>query len=474
MGIVGFLCILAIAVGLLMLLITKLDVHPIFAILAVATLTGLALGYGLTGTLDIINSGFGGTLGDIGIVIILGSTIAMAIQDTGAAKTISNFFVKLFRGKNLELATSLTAFIMSIPIFGDISIILMAPIASILAKRQRISMSKMTAFTQLGLNLTHAMVPPTPGILAVTLLLGANLGLTIFWTAVVALIAFFGTWLLLRKWTEKEFIKPRADFVEGIDEVKSDRIEELLIQEDGLPNILTAVAPVLIPVLMMAIGSFATLLISEDSALHQAAAVISDKTVALTCGAIVNILIGYAYRNNVLKANRELLGDETCTIHKAILNHWVIRGTAVALMPLLITGVGGSFSSIIKAAPAIEALKESVGHLMNGGGLMAIFIPWLIGVIMMSAVGSMTTAGMTAAGIMAAFGATGVSPIVTVIAIGAGTMMVDHMNDSGFWTITSFFNLNVRQGLKYITIPNAVASMIALVTVSLLNFVGVI
>ena len=192
MGLFGFLAVIAISIFLLLILIIKVDLHPIISLFVVALFAGLA------GTLEQINNDFGSTLQDIALAIILSSTIAMAIQDTGAAKSIANFFIKLLRGKNLELAPALTAFIISIPVFSDISMILTAPIANVIAKRKKMSMSTVTAYTQLGLNLTHAMVPPTPGILAVALLLGANLGMMIMWSTVVALAAFIITWALTK------------------------------------------------------------------------------------------------------------------------------------------------------------------------------------------------------------------------------------------------------------------------------------
>ena len=203
MGLGGFLAVIAVSIILLLVLMIKVDLHPILSLFVVAFFAGLVLNMGIAGTLEQINAGFGSTLQDIALAIILGSTIAMAIQDTGAAKSISNFFIKLLRGKNLELAPALTGFLISIPIFSDISMILTAPIANVIAKRKKMSMSTVTAYTQLGLNLTHAMVPPTPGILAVTLLLGANLGMMILWSTVVAFAAFIITWLFTKRWTQR-------------------------------------------------------------------------------------------------------------------------------------------------------------------------------------------------------------------------------------------------------------------------------
>lgn len=474
MGLGGFLAVIAVSIILLLVLMIKVDLHPILSLFVVAFFAGLVLNMGIAGTLEQINAGFGSTLQDIALAIILGSTIAMAIQDTGAAKSISNFFIKLLRGRNLELAPALTAFLISIPIFSDISMILTAPIANVIAKRKKMSMSTVTAYTQLGLNLTHAMVPPTPGILAVTLLLGANLGMMILWSTVVAFAAFMITWLFTKRWTEKEYIPPRADMSEGIEVAKSDSIGELIVHEEGLPNAFVALLPILIPVALMSVGSIIQLNTAEGSAIYQFAGVISDKVIALSLGAIANMIIGYIYKKNILKANREIHHDEDCSIRHIILNKWVARGVAASLLPLLITGMGGAFSSIIKAAPQIQLLKDALGGVMANGTVMAVLIPWLIGVIMMTAVGSMTTAGMTSAAIMAAMGPTAVSPLVTCIAIGAGTMMVDHVNDSGFWTTCQFFNLNIKQGVKYITVINAVSSVVALAVLILIAMTGII
>lgn len=474
MGLGGFLAVIAVSIILLLVLMIKVDLHPILSLFVVAFFAGLVLNMGIAGTLEQINAGFGSTLQDIALAIILGSTIAMAIQDTGAAKSISNFFIKLLRGRNLKLAPALTAFLISIPIFSDISMILTAPIANVIAKRKKVSMSTVTAYTQLGLNLTHAMVPPTPGILAVTLLLGANLGMMILWSTVVAFAAFMITWLFTKRWTEKEYIPPRADMSEGIEVAKSDSIGELIVHEEGLPNAFVALLPILIPVALMSVGSIIQLNTAEGSAIYQFAGIISDKVIALSLGAIANMIIGYIYKKNILNANREIHHDEDCSIRHIILNKWVARGVAASLLPLLITGMGGAFSSIIKAAPQIQLLKDALGGVMANGTVMAVLIPWLIGVIMMTAVGSMTTAGMTSAAIMAAMGPTAVSPLVTCIAIGAGTMMVDHVNDSGFWTTCQFFNLNIKQGVKYITVINAVSSVATLAVLILIAMTGII
>ena len=143
---------------------------------------------------------------------------------------------------------------------------------------------------------------------------------------------------------------------------------------------------------------------------------------------------------------------------------WIARGLEVALSALLITGMGGALANVIKAAPAINSLAG----LIENSGVPGLLIPFLIGGIMFTAVGSMTTGGMTAAGVVGPMmGILGLTPVSTVLAIGAGTMIFNHVNNSGFWVISRFFNLDLKQGLKYITIPDLVAGVFCFILVAL-------
>ena len=170
-----FVIMLIIAIIILTVLTLKFKMHPVMVLFLTATFCGLASGKTLVDTFAAITKYFGSTLGSIGVMIIFGAVIASGINDTGAATSMVNFFIKKFKGKCLELAPSLTGFIMSIPVFGDIAIILNAPISAILAKRKKLGMQQVAPFVNLGLTLTHGLVPPTPGILAVSILLGADI-----------------------------------------------------------------------------------------------------------------------------------------------------------------------------------------------------------------------------------------------------------------------------------------------------------
>ena len=476
MSAIGFLILLVISIALLMVLIMKVKLHPTFSLFVSALFMGLVMGvfepegFSFTEVLSMITSGFGGTLGSMGIPIMLGAILAMGVQDTGAAKAIANFFIKLFRGKNLELAPALTAYIVSIPVFGDITTILTSNIANVLSKRKHISMGKMAAFTQTGLNLTHAMVPPTPGILAVSILLGADLGLVIGWGVLISIIGFMLTWIILRKWTDKEFIEPIPEVTSEIEETDSTDVKDILITGDDIPGTLPAFLTILIPVVLIAGSSFLKMGVEEGSSLYNLANIFGDKIVALGLGVLYTMLLSLSHKASVRKSNLEVTGKDPANFREVILDSWIARGLSVALPALLITGMGGAFAAVIKAAPAINDLAG----LIEKSGVPGLLIPFLIGAIMFTAVGSMTTGGMTAAGVVGPMMATlGLTPVATVLAIGAGTMIFNHVNNSGFWVISRFFNLNLKQGLKYITLPDFVAGVICFIFICIFSAVGI-
>ena len=476
MSAIGFLILLVISIALLMVLIMKVKLHPTFSLFVSALFMGLVMGvfepegFSFTEVLSMITSGFGGTLGSMGIPIMLGAILAMGVQDTGAAKAIANFFIKLFRGKNLELAPALTAYIVSIPVFGDITTILTSNIANVLSKRKHISMGKMAAFTQTGLNLTHAMVPPTPGILAVSILLGADLGLVIGWGVLISIIGFMLTWIILRKWTDKEFIEPIPEVTSEIEETDSTDVKDILITGDDIPGTLPAFMTILIPVVLIAGSSFLKMGVEEGSSLYNLANIFGDKIVALGLGVLYTMLLSLSHKASVRKSNLEVTGKDPANFREVILDSWIARGLSVALPALLITGMGGAFAAVIKAAPAINDLAG----LIEKSGVPGLLIPFLIGAIMFTAVGSMTTGGMTAAGVVGPMMATlGLTPVATVLAIGAGTMIFNHVNNSGFWVISRFFNLDLKQGLKYITLPDFVAGVICFIFICIFSAVGI-
>lgn len=185
---------------------------------------------------------------------------------------------------------------------------------------------------------------------------------------------------------------------------------------------------------------------------------------------LYSFYLGYKQRKMVLGVYADTYNEPKAKLGEVMLNKWVARGLVVCLSPLLITAMGGAFGNVLKNSPALEPLSK----LIADSPIPAILVPWAIAAIMMTSVGSMTTAGMTAAAIvLPMMPDLGLSSLAAVLAIGSGTLMGNHYNNSGFWVMGQFFHLNTKQAVKYVTVPCAVASVICLIAVVILNAVGV-
>ena len=471
-----FLIVLLLAVIILVFMIVKLGIHPVLALFVSGVLAGLGFGYDIGMTVNVFTTGFGNTMASIACTIIFGSIIAQGIRDTSGVKSMVNFFISLFKGKCLELSTALAAFIMSIPVFGDITQVLLSPIAALLSKRKKISMSVMGGFTMLTASLTHSIVPPTPGILAVAILLEADLGFVILWGIVISLVAFLIVWALGKKIVAKEWIDPREDFIVGVEEVSSDDYHELMIKEEGLPNVLAAMAPILVPAILIAVASFCGMYMAADNTFNVVMQALGNRNVALFIGVLISFLYGIVGKEKVFENFKKFTGKDEKSLLRIMTNEWVGEALNVALIPLLVTGMGAGFSQIIKNYDSVhEGFNTALGTAVASSGLPMLLVPFLIGAVMMIAVGSRTTAGMTAAAIcLPMMGQLGLSAVAVTLLIGCGTMIGSHVSDSGFWVGTSLFNLDTKQGLKYITLLGSVCGVVCLVVASLLLLVGII
>ncbi len=465
-----FVLAILISIAVLIFMIVKLNIHPVISLFVGSMIAGSILGNNPVTTITAIANGFGSTLGSIGMTIIFGSIIACSIRDSGAAKSMVNFFIKLFRGKNLELSTGMAAYIMSIPVFGDVTMVLISPLCAIISKRQNKPMGQMAAFTILALNLTHSMVPPTPGILAVAVLLGADLGLVILWGIVCSFIAYIITWILMRKWAGKDYYPPKPEFVEGVEEVKSNDYHDLLIKEDNLPNVLFAMSPILVPVILIALASFADMTMAEDAMARVVLDTLGNRNIAMFLGMVFGWLLAGTHKEKALANYNQTSGKNEKSLFSMMFNGWVSEALEVALVPLIVTGFGGGFAQIIKDAPAAGEL----GDVVAATGFPGLLVPFVIGAAMECAVGSRTTAGMTAAGLcLPMLDSLGISAVACTVMIGAGTMIVSHVNDSGWWVSQSMLNMDMTRTFKYNTLVGGVAGVIAGIVGAIFITVGV-
>lgn len=472
-----FIVMLIAAIIILTVLTLKFKMHPVMTLFITAVFIGIASGKSLVDTFTAITTYFGSTLGSIGVMIIFGAVIASGISDTGAATSIVNFFIRLFKGKRLELAPALTGFIMSIPVFGDIAIILNAPISAILAKRKKMSMAQVAPFVNLGLTLTHGLVPPTPGVLAVSVLLGADIGTVILWGLLCSIVSFAVCYFVLSPiYAKGEFIEPLADYTEGIEAVEDgSTVEELLIREEDIPGAGISFVPLLLPAVMIAVGSIGKLFVEEGTGAYTFFNTFGNTVLALFCGIIALGLMVFGRKEKVVRKANEATGtnelSEKSSWTEIVFGNWCGRALKIAISALLITAMGGAMGGILRENEAISVIGNAIAET----NFPNILIPFLLAAILMTVCGSMTTASMTAAALMVdLIPVLGMSPVVATLAIGAGSMVGWHVNNSGFWIFTSMYGFDTKQGLKYFTTTNALGGIVAFICLAGLTLIGVV
>lgn len=437
-----------IAIVAMILAISKLKIHPFLSILGVSLILAL-LSLNLADIPGTIGAGFSGTFSSIGIVIIFGALIGLVLEKTGAALKMSDCVVKLVGKKNPELAILLMGWIISIPVFCDSGFVILNPIRKAMVKRTRTSSVAMTVCLSVGLYVSHCFIPPTPGPIAAagTLGVGENLLLVMGLGALISIPALAAGYVFAKYIGKKVQDKYEQSSAENEQTVQT--YEELVASYGKLPNAWLSFAPIVVPIILMALSS-AFSMAGITVALIK---FLGTPIIALAVGVIFSVFV---------------LG----TTGKMGEFYDITNETLKTVGPILfITAAGGVLGKVISAGSMVTYITENSTILATLG----IFFPFILAAILKSAQGSSTVAITTTAGIVAPLLVqlgldTPAKAALTVIAIGAGAMTVSHANDSYFWVVTNFGDMDVKDGYKTQTLGTliiGVASMIGVFLVSL-------
>ena len=443
--------VFVLAVIVMIVAISKFKVHPFLAIMGVSLILALIAGIPLPQIADVIGAGFSGTFSSIGIVIILGALIGSILEQTGAAFKLADLVIKLVGKKNPELAIELMGWVVSIPVFCDSGFVILDPIRKALVKRTATSSVAMTVALSAGLYISHVFIPPTPGPIAAanTLGVGDNLLLVMGMGALVSIPALIAALIYAK------FIGKR---VKSADEINlnggiAKTYEELVAEYGKLPGGLNALAPIVVPILLMALGSIFSMA-GWTGFFADLCTFLGKPVIALTVGtifAIIQLAIAgkldkfYNITNDTLKVTGPIL---------------------------FVTAAGGVLGKVISTSDMVNYITSNAGVLEKIG----IFFPFLLAAILKTAQGSSTVALTTTAGIVAPLlGAMGLDTpartALTVMAIAAGAMTVSHANDSYFWVVTNFGDMTPEQGYKtqtMVTLVLGITSMIGIFALSLI------
>lgn len=393
----GFPLIIAfiIAIVVMIVLISKLKVHPFLSIMGVSLILGLIAGIPLvdqvaedgtkiSGLASVVGAGFSGTFTSIGIVIILGALIGTILEETGAALKLADMVIRLVGKNHPELAMELMGWVVSIPVFCDSGFVILNPIRKALVNRTGVSSVAMSVALSVGLYVSHVFIPPTPGPIAAasTLGIGDNLLLVMGLGALCSILPLIAGYFFARYIGKKV----KADDEADSSEVKKS-YEELVAEYGKLPNGFMALAPIIIPILLMALSSIASMA-GWTGVANDILKFLGTPIIALAVGTIFGIL--------------QLSGAGKMDRFYDITND-----TLKTVGPILfVTAAGGVLGKVIASTSMIDYITQNATLLEAIG----IFFPFILAAILKSAQGSSTVAITTTAGIVA--------PILPVLGLG--------------------------------------------------------
>jgi gluconate:H+ symporter, GntP family len=435
--------ILLLFIFILFIVVTtsKLKWHPFFALLLAA------IGFGLlSGTMhpneviSSINTGFGNTIGYIGIVILAGSIIGKFLEKTGGARRIAQNALNLTGRKNVPLALSIVGYIVSIPVFCDSAFIILIPLAKALSRQVRISIFVSAMALSLGLIITHSILPPTPGPVAAAGLLNADLGWVILLGLPVSFAGLLAGWIFAVKGVPAmKHALPPEHFDRNIPEEKS--------EED--PSLLKSLIPIGLPIILIILRSISDLPSSPfgKDLIFIILNFLGQPVVALLIGMLFSFLLPRKLTGAMLSGTG-----------------WLGEGVVAAASIIIITGSGGAFGRVLQDSGISVIIQENIGSIKG----LSILLPVLIAAALKSAQGSGTVAIITTASLIApmlpALGLdSDMARALVVVAIGSGSLIASHANDSYFWVVTQFSGMTVNQGYKFQTLGTFLVGIISVI-----------
>ncbi|WP_030668211.1 GntP family permease [Streptomyces rimosus] len=458
-GTPGLLTVAALGILLLLFLIIKVRLQPFVALLGVSIAVGLAAGLSVTelfGTVQksslpsLIESGMGGILGHVAIIIGLGTMLGAILEVSGGAEVLSARLLGVFGERRAPLAMGLTGLIFGIPVFFDVGIFVLAPIVYAAAKRSGKSILLYCMPLLAGLSMTHAFLPPHPGPVAAAGLFKVDLGWIILMGIVCGIPAVLAAWAYAAWIGKRIFVPVPQDMVEAAEEARAAVIAEQTaagVEPHEKPAALGTVLTIIgTPLVLILLATFSSIALAP-STLRSVVEFFGNPFVALT----IALLLAYYLLGIRRGWSRKSLETVSTASLKPVGNI------------LLVVGAGGIFGAVLKGSGVADALSDTFHNV----GLPVILLAWLVSVVLRVAQGSATVAIVTTAGI--------VLPLVDgqhlsqphlaliIMAISAGSIFASHVNDGGFWMVAKYFGISERDTLKSWTVLETVLSVVGFV-----------
>ena len=460
-------------VALVIVLITsRLRLHAFPALMTGSLVLGLVAGLGPTKTVESFTDGVGGTLGDVGVVLGLGTMLGKLLADSGGADLLADALLRRSGHRMLPWAVALLAMVLGIPLFFEIGVVLVLPIVFTVAVRLdreqgneggrdaqgRSTILRVGIPALAGLSVLHAFVPPHPGPLVAVDALGADLGLTLVVGLVLAIptVAIAGPLFAhyASRWAHAEpplalvRTSPGGSGSGGVD-LDDDPDDD----RRPPPTLAATLVTILLPVVLMLVRTVAEVVLPDGSGARSVAEFVGEPIVALLL-ALLLAMWTFGFR-------RGLTGSEVGSLTTA--------GLVPAASILVIIGAGGGFKQVL----VDSGIGDSLAKAATGAGVPVLILAWVVAVLIRLATGSATVATVTAAGIVAPVLAVepSVSPVLVALAVGAGSVFFSHVNDAGFWLVREYFGMSVRDTFRTWSVMETIVSVVGLVAVLVASLV---
>ncbi|MDH6166501.1 GntP family gluconate:H+ symporter [Variovorax boronicumulans] len=429
----------------LILLITRWRVHPFIALTLAAGFLGLTSGMPVDLVMKSFQDGFGGVLGFVGIVLGLGTMLGKMMAESGGADRIARTLIDAFGKERVHWAMMFAAFLVGIPLFFEIGFVLLIPLVFIVARRTGVSLIRIGIPLLAGLSVVHGLVPPHPGPLLAIGVFGADIGKTIFYGLLVGLPTAMIAGPIFGKFISK--------YVPG--EASPELLAQLAREPEAreLPGFGITLVTILLPVALMLLKTFADVALDDKNIVRQWLDFIGHPITALLAALLLSLYtFGFA-RGFTSKQIMKFVDDS-------------LAPTAAIV---LIIGAGGGFKQML----VTSGVGNAIGQMALHAQVSPILLAWLVAGLIRIATGSATVATITGAGIVAPLATMvpGVNLELLVLATGAGSLILSHVNDAGFWLVKQYFNMTVAETFKTWTVMETLISVVALAFIMLLNLV---
>jgi Gnt-I system high-affinity gluconate transporter len=433
------LIIVILGICLLLFLILVLKFNSFLSFVIVSLSVAIAEGMKIGDAVISVENGIGSTLGFIVMILSFGAMLGKLVSESGAAQQITGKLVKAFGKRNIQWALMLTGFIVGISMFYEVAFFIMIPLIFTVAAATELPLLYVGLPMLAALSVTHGYLPPHPAPIAIAAMFHADIGKTLIYGIIVAIPAIIVSGPILSRAVSKINATPLQEFI----------ISKPL-NDNELPGFWTSFFSALLPVILITISTVAGFLLPEDNIIRKVLGYVGNPVIAM----LVSVL--FAVITLGLARGRKI-GD--------IMNSLTHSVVSLTVIMLLIAGAGA-----LKQVLVDSGVSRYIGALLSHSTLSPLFLGWLIATIMRFCVGSATVAGITTAGIIfPLIAVTGVKPELMVLAIGSGSLMLGHVNDSGFWLFKEYFNLSIKDTLKSWTVMETSIGISGLIGVMVLS-----